>query len=275
MRKFEIFFDMLPSAQQPGAASGEDGMAKAATAQSRETKRNPTVRRSNSNLMEVAYERLERLIINGELRPGSFMSMQDLQDLTGSSRTPIYQAVNRLAADTLLIVHPRHGVRISPIDLARDRLLLRLRRDLERFVIELAIDRATSTHRNQAMHIARTMRENRDVMTLDEFNGFDSRIDRLMLLAAGEPFLEHTLRPLHTIFRRIGSVYHQHISSDAGIAGSVDAHLLVLDALVSRSIDKARAANDGLISFVEVMFDELEKGIDPAVLDSSIDIDQI
>ncbi len=231
----------------------------------------PTVRRNSTNLMEVAYERLEQLIINCDLKPGSFLSMQDLQDMTGSSRTPIYQAVNRLAADTLLIIHPRHGVRISPIDLARDRVLLRLRRDLERFVIELAVDRANSTHRNQAMHVARSMRERRADMSMDEFNAFDSRIDRLVLLAAGEPFLEHTLRPLHTIFRRIGWVYHQHVGGADGVLRSADAHLSVLDALVSRDVEKARAATDALIDFVEAMFDALERTVDPAALDSSME----
>jgi len=230
-----------------------------------------TARRGQGNLMELAYERLEQLIINCELRPGSFLSMQDLQDMTGSSRTPIYQAVNRLAADTLLIIHPRHGVRVAPIDLARERMLLGLRRDLERFVLRLAVERATSTHRNQVMHVARTMRDHREAMSIAEFNTFDSRIDRLILQAAGEPFLEHTLRPLHTIFRRIGWIHHAHIGASESVLRSIDAHLLILDAIATRHVDEAVAASDQLVRFVEEMFDQLERDIDPSVLDCSIE----
>src|SRR5215208_2227523 len=98
-------------------------------------------RRNQFNLLELAYERLEDLIINCELRPGSFLSIQDLQNITGFSRTPVHQAVSRLADDTLILVRPRHGVQIAPIDLARERLLLQLRRDLERFVVRLAAER--------------------------------------------------------------------------------------------------------------------------------------
>lgn len=221
--------------------------------------------------MEFAYEQLEQLIINCALKPGSFLSMQDLQDMTGSSRTPMYQAVNRLAADTLLIIHPRHGVRVAPIDLARERMLLGLRRDLERFVLRLAVDRATSTHRNQVMHVARTMREHRDAMNMAEFNTFDSRIDKLILQAAGEPFLEHTLRPLHTIFRRIGWIHHAHIGASESVLRSIDVHLSILDAIATRHAEAAVAASDELVHVVEVMFDQLERDIDPSILDCSIE----
>ncbi len=45
-------------------------------------------------------------------------------------------------------------------------------------------------------------------MSLAEFNVLDRRINQLLLSASGEPFLEHTLRPLHTIYRRIGFIHH-------------------------------------------------------------------
>ncbi len=113
-----------------------------------------TARRRNLvNFFELAYERIEILIVNCELKPGRFLAMQDLQAMTGFGRTPVHQAVNRLAADTLITVRPRHGVQIAPIDLARERMLLRLRRDIERFVIRLAAERASPTNSNQLLHL--------------------------------------------------------------------------------------------------------------------------
>ena len=99
-------------------------------------------RSNRANLFELAYERIEDLIINCELKPGRFLAIQDLQEITGFSRTPVHQAVSRLADDTLILVRPRHGVQIAPIDLARERVLLHLRRDIERFVIRLAAERS-------------------------------------------------------------------------------------------------------------------------------------
>src|SRR3954467_14255193 len=130
-------------------------------------------RQNRVNLFELAFERIEDLIITCELKPGSFLAIQDLQEITGFSRTPVHQAVSRLADDTLILVRPRHGVQIAPIDLARERVLLKLRRDLERFLIQLAAERSNPSHRNQLLHLERNLRERREDMTIGEFNMFD------------------------------------------------------------------------------------------------------
>ena len=66
--------------------------------------------RSPMNQSELAHEAIEDRLVNCQLRPGRYLAMQELQDLVGFGRTPVHQAVNRLAADTLLIVHPRRGL---------------------------------------------------------------------------------------------------------------------------------------------------------------------
>lgn len=227
-------------------------------------------RRNRVNLFDLAYDRIEDLIVNCELKPGRFLAIQDLQDLSGFGRTPVHQAVSRLAADTLLIVRPRHGVQIAPIDLARERMLLRLRRDLERFVIRLAAERSGPSHRNQLLHLERLLRERRASMTLSEFNTFDRRLDQLIVAAAGEPFLEHTLRPLHTLFRRIGWIFHNQILSNDNLDATIDSHLAVLDAVANRHVERAVAASDALMDFVDSMFDVMEREIDPSLLDCNL-----
>jgi DNA-binding GntR family transcriptional regulator len=228
-------------------------------------------RRNAVNLVELAYERIENLIISCELKPGSFLAIQDLVDITGYSRTPVHQAVSKLAADTLIIIRPRHGLQIAPIDLARERMLLRLRRDLERFVVTLAAEHSTSTHRSQMLHITRILQEQRDTMSIGEFNTFDRRIDKLVLVAAGEPFLEHTLRPLHTLFRRIGLIHHINIGGSESLAGTIGAHITLLEAIVKRNAAQAVEASDALITFVDDMFDTIERKIDPSILDCSLE----
>jgi DNA-binding GntR family transcriptional regulator len=214
-------------------------------------------RRNRVNLFELAYQRIEELLVTCELAPGRFLAMQDLQD--------------RLAADTLIIIRPRHGLQIAPIDLARERVLLQLRRDIERFVIRLAAERAGPSHRNQMLHMERLLRERRDGLTLAEFNTLDRRIDQMVLAAAAEPFLEHTMRPLHTLFRRIGFIHHSYMSEQTDLGGTIDHHLAVLNAIATRNAERAVAASDSLISFVDAMFDAMETRIDPSLLDCSVE----
>jgi DNA-binding GntR family transcriptional regulator len=83
-----------------------------------------------------------------------------------------------LAANTLVIVRPRHDVQIAPIDLARERGLLPLRRDSERFVIRLAAERSGPSQRNQMLHLMRLLRQQREHMTINKFNAVDRRVDQ-------------------------------------------------------------------------------------------------
>jgi len=228
-------------------------------------------RRNRVNFFELAYQKIEDLLVNCELRPGQFLTMLELQHLTGFGRTPIHHAVNRLSADTLIIIRPRHGLQISPVDLARERMLLALRRDRERFVIRLAADRASLSHRNQALHIERMLRERRASLNLDEFNRIDRRIDALVLEAAGEPFLAHTMRPLHTLYRRIGFIHHHSMPGQEDLSGTIDRHLAILNAVANRRVGEAVKASDALIDFMDQMFAGMEAGIDPRLLDCSIE----
>ena len=235
----------------------------AKSASARDTSR----RRSPVSLSDLAYARIEELLVCCELKPGRFLATHELQGMVGYGRTPVLQAVNRLAADTLVHVTPRHGLQIAPVDLTRDRLLLRLRRDMERFVIRLATERSGASQRNQMLHLKRQLAEHRDDMTLEQFNLVDRRIDQLFLAAAGEPFVESTLRPLHTIFRRIGWIYHTHAQRGANLQDTVDAHIAVLDAVAIGNVEGAIAASDRLVDFVEGMFEVLEREVEPALLD--------
>lgn len=232
--------------------------------------------RHPQNLYEQAYEAIEERLVTCQLPPGRHLALLELQDIVQLGRTPVHQAVTRLAEDTLLRVHARRGLQVAPIDLARERMLLRLRRDLERFVIRLAAEKSSSSHRNQMLHLKRQLRENQSGMTIDAFNAIDRRLDRLFLAAAGEPFVENTLRPLHTVFRRIGWLYHTKVSPDDGLAKTIEVHLALLDAVANCHVEQAIQASDELIEFVDRMFDVLEREIDPVLLDCTLqDFDRL
>ena len=196
--------------------------------------------------------------------------MQELQDLVHFGRTPVHQAVNRLAGDTLVIVRRGTVCRLRPSISPANGACWPLRRDTERFVIRLAAERSGPLQRNQMLHLMRVLRDQPENMTINKFNVVDRKVDQLIMAAAGEPFVEHTLRPLHTIYRRIGWLHHTKIAHGQNLQRSIDCHVALLDAVANRHVDKALAAMDALIGFVDSMFDVLEHEIDPALLDCSL-----
>jgi hypothetical protein len=53
--------------------------------------------------------------------------------------------------------------------------------------------------------------------------------------------------------------------------GTIDAHLALLNGIASSQPERAIAASDALVVFVEGMFDEMEENIDPSLLDCSVE----
>ena len=228
----------------------------------------PVTPLAEAPLADRAHQRLEALIVRCALAPGQALSIQALQARIGMGRTPTHQAVSRLAADTLILIRPRHGLQIAPIDLVRERTLLRLRRDMERFVVRRATLGASPAVRAQLAALASTLRAGG--MDIDAFNALDRRFDSLLAQAAGEPFIEHTLGPLHTMSRRIGWIYHNCACPEEGLGRTIACHLAILDAIAAGEPRAASLASDRLIAFGDRMFAAVGRRVAPALFDCSV-----
>ncbi|RAH97449.1 GntR family transcriptional regulator [Acuticoccus sediminis] len=64
---------------------------------------------------ELAYVELKRRVLDNAFPVGSFFLEQELADLLNMSRTPIREALVRLANEGLVEIRPRHGMRVLPI----------------------------------------------------------------------------------------------------------------------------------------------------------------
>jgi DNA-binding GntR family transcriptional regulator len=68
------------------------------------------------SLAERAYDEIRRLIIRLDLAPGDVVREADLQATLDMSRTPIREALQRLARDHGGPVIPRRGMFVSAIE---------------------------------------------------------------------------------------------------------------------------------------------------------------
>lgn len=76
---------------------------------------NGGVRRSQTRR---AYDELKRRILDNELPPGTQALEQQAAEWLGMSRTPVREALIRLAQEGMVEVRPRHGMRVLPIAIA-------------------------------------------------------------------------------------------------------------------------------------------------------------
>jgi DNA-binding GntR family transcriptional regulator len=86
---------------------------------------------------------IEEAIVSGELEPGTVLRQEQLSERFAVSRTPIREALRRLAALGLVSFEPNRGVRVRTV--AREDLYeaFLVRAELESLVTELAASRMT------------------------------------------------------------------------------------------------------------------------------------
>ena len=86
----------------------------------------------NGTLTDRAYRELEEMIVTLQISPGTVLSEQALSGRLKIGRTPIREALQRLARDGLVVIMPRRGIMVSEINLRLQLRLLEVRRELER-----------------------------------------------------------------------------------------------------------------------------------------------
>lgn len=69
----------------------------------------------HSDLNEKVYGHVRAALLSGELAPGQKLSLGSLSDQLGVSRSPVHQALTRLAAEGLVDVRSRRGYFVTPI----------------------------------------------------------------------------------------------------------------------------------------------------------------
>ncbi|WP_449287780.1 GntR family transcriptional regulator [Marinobacter salarius] len=102
-------------------------------------------------MKDIAYDQLEYLIVHERLPAGTMVSEVDLAQQLGMGRTPVREALQRLARDGLVVIHPRRGVMVSEMNIARQLELLEVRRPLQQLIATCATRRASAEERNQML----------------------------------------------------------------------------------------------------------------------------
>jgi DNA-binding GntR family transcriptional regulator len=86
---------------------------------------------------------IEEAIVSGELEPGTVLRQEQLSERFSVSRTPVREALRRLAALGLVSFVPNRGVRVRTLSLEELREAFLVRAELESLATELAAPKMT------------------------------------------------------------------------------------------------------------------------------------
>ncbi len=200
-----------------------------------------------TTLTDLAYTRLEEMIATLLLAPGEFLSEQVLAETVGLGRTPIREALQRLAREGLVTVLPRRGVQVTPIDAREQLLVVEVRRELERLICRSAAARATGQKRSAFAAIADGLDRAGRANDALEFLRLDRELNLLMLDAAHNAFAVRTMQLLAGLSRRY---WYQNHRDTADLPLCARLHAAQARAIVAGDPDAAAAASDTLMDYV-------------------------
>ncbi len=199
------------------------------------------------SLADQAYDMVERMIVTLDLAPGTVFSEIKLSEQIGIGRTPLREALQRLAGDRLVVALPRRGMMVTEINVMEYLALLDTRRELDRLIAVRACRRGKADQRETLRDYARQIGEAADHQDVDTFMRLDRACDEILEAAARNAFAVQAVAPLHAHCRRFWSMYKEN----GDLAQSAALHSSMLKAVADGNEEKAAEASDALIDYLE------------------------
>jgi DNA-binding GntR family transcriptional regulator len=186
-----------------------------------------------ASLADKAYHEIRGLIVSLELAPGAVIDERELIERLEIGRTPVREALRRLAQERLVEVYPRRGMFVTGVDVRELARISEVREMLEPEAARFAAERATDADRAELAALVEELdRGGSELMELDE------RIHRAVYRAAHNDLLEATLEQYYVLALRIWSIALDRAHE---LEEAVEAHRALLEAI--QAGDGERAAD--------------------------------
>jgi DNA-binding GntR family transcriptional regulator len=197
------------------------------------------------SLAEQAYELLEEKLVTLDLPPGAQVSEGQLIDMTGLGRTPVREAIQRLAQQDMFVVLPRRGLVVTPVSRGNMLHILEARKPIERVIIYRAALNAKDDQRSEISAIARKLTFSHE--SFSDFLKLDQELNNLLDACAANPYATTAVAPLRSHCRRFfyGNRNQMQLSETI-IASSKMARLIARRDYVS-----AQKASDAVMAVLE------------------------
>jgi len=175
------------------------------------------------------------MIVSLELRPGAVVDERALREQLGAGRTPIREALHRLAQERLIEVFPRRGTFVTSVEIGDLAGLSEVRTVLEPHAARLAAERATGSDRAELRAVAGEI-GTAPAPGARGLMGLDERIHRRIYRSTHNPFLEATLEEYYVLALRI---WYLALDQARELEQAVLGHRELLEAICEGDAERA------------------------------------
>ncbi|MCA9987715.1 MAG: GntR family transcriptional regulator [Anaerolineales bacterium] len=188
------------------------------------------------SLSQQAYEQIKRKIVSLELAPGALINEGELRHELSLGRTPIREALQRLANERLVMIVPRRGMFVTDIGVADLPRIFEIRLALEPAAVRFAAQRGQSAHWNQMQALLDSSKVDGHQVNNERMIVIDQTCHEIIYDAAQNPFLIDTLSTLYALSLRL---WFFSLSQIGSMNQALDEHRQILDALRRQDGDLA------------------------------------
>jgi DNA-binding GntR family transcriptional regulator len=190
---------------------------------------------------EAIAGKLRRLLITGELVPGSLLSEADLCGLLSCSRTPLREALRQLSHEYLVVLPPRRNVLIPHLGVTEFQQANEAARFIEGICIGLAAERIDEQQLKEMMDIVAQQRAANEVRAFYDLAELDREFHTAIAKATRNRHFFDAAARLHSFFARF--TYQAYKASGSG-GLSIAEHGGMVEALEERDIRLAQQRLD-------------------------------
>lgn len=202
----------------------------------------------SKTLAEKTYSIIEEKIVKLEYQPGSFITENFLEKNLKCGRTPIREAIQKLAGEGLIKVLPRKGLLITEININEQLSLVQVRREIERLMAKLAAKNSTINEKKQFKEISAAMKKCRQNDTV-KFIKLDRQMNDLLSLSCGNEFVRRSIKLVASLSRRFWFYRNKGEIKDLIVMAKL--HSAVCDAISQGNEKLAQSKSDKLMDYIE------------------------
>ena len=208
-------------------------------------------------LKDLVYLELKHKILTGEIVSQTRLMEIDLSEKMNVSRTPIREAIKRLADDGLVKVEPRRGAYVANISIKDMLDVFEVREDMEGFVAKLAAQRITDEEKDSLREIAKEYEEaiekaddKENIIALDE------KFHNFIVQCSGNETLSELVNYVQELSLRFRYLYYDDFSLYESTA---EQHNRIMEAINAGRDEEARSEADAHVKALKEFVFELGK----------------
>jgi len=203
---------------------------------------------SAASLALRAYRLLEEAIVAQVIAPGATVTEAQLSQLIGMSRMPTREAVRRLVRENLLVVLPKRGIAVLPIDAHAQLRLLETRREVERLLAHLVASESNDAQKAALRQLAARFEAAAQRADTLAFVHADKSFNELCLASCANDFVVGAMRLMQGPSRRF---WFQRSRDAQILVESASLHAALALAMASGDAGAAARASDRLLDSAE------------------------